>query len=56
MHPGQVDMSTDVAIQQAITFFKEMGQDLKIPDDLLLDANKIAGMQQVEEDTEMKQA
>lgn len=35
MQPAHLDMSTDVAVQTAGTFFKEMGQEFKMPEEML---------------------
>lgn len=39
--PGSVDISIDQALSIASNFYKEMGQDFELPDELLLTAEKI---------------
>ena len=45
MSTGHRDMSTDVAVQTAAHFFKEMGQPFSMPNDLLYTCDKISQLQ-----------
>lgn len=41
---GNKDMSTDIAVQTAAWFFKEMGQPFSMPSELMFTEEKLAKM------------
>ena len=45
IEPGSVDISVDQALSIASKFFKEMGQDFEMPEELLLTSEKIQARQ-----------